>query len=153
MKCCITGHTRGIGKVFYDHFTAAGWEVVGFDRTTSLSTVVEQSAGCDLFINNAYANGDQLRLFNQLYASVGKMIVCGSVASDRPDPTLPEYSKHKKDLQDRVLDVATDRNPNNADILLLKLTSSSYQDHVTVLDTVDFWLKHPTITIIGFNII
>jgi nucleoside-diphosphate-sugar epimerase len=153
MKCCITGHTRGIGKAFYDHFTAKGWEVAGFNSSSSISYIVDQSVGCDLFINNAYANGEQLTLFNQLYASVNKMIVCGSVASDRPDPSLPEYSLHKKELQDCVIDVATDRNTNNADILLLKLTSSSYQDHKTILDTVDFWLEHPTITVIGYNIL
>jgi NAD(P)-dependent dehydrogenase (short-subunit alcohol dehydrogenase family) len=153
MKCCITGHTRGIGKAFYDHFTANGWEVVGFDRSVSISAIVNQSVGCDLFINNAYANGAQLSLFNQLYARVGKIIVCGSVASDRPDPSLLEYSLHKKQLQERVMDIATDRNTNNADILLLKLTSSSYQDHKTILDTVDFWLENPTITVIGFNIL
>jgi len=145
MKCCITGHARGIGKAFYDHFTAVGWQVVGFDKTVPLSDVIEQSTGCDLFINNAYEN--QLSLFNQLYASVGKMIVCGSVVTDLPDPSMPEYSTQKQDLETRFLEVA-DYAPSH--LLLLKLSSDVYNNSNVVLKTVDFWLETPQIKVVTF---
>jgi NAD(P)-dependent dehydrogenase (short-subunit alcohol dehydrogenase family) len=151
-KCVITGHTRGIGLSFYKHFAAKGWNVIGFNTTTGLDRVVAEAQGCDLFINNAYANGLQTSLFNQLHASVKKMIVCGSIAARYPDSKMPAYSHHKKELEDRVIDVANTRRAGQADILLLQLTSTSYADDSRVLKFIDFWLDNTGIINVGFDI-
>ena len=151
-KCVITGHTRGIGLSFYKHFVSKGWNVIGFNTSTGFDSVVEQAQGCDLFINNAYADGYQLSLFNQLYASVKKMIVCGSIAARYPDSTMPAYSHHKKELEDRVIDVANTRRTGQADIVLLQLTSTSYTNDKRVLKFIDYWLDNPEIINVGFDI-
>jgi hypothetical protein len=80
------------------------------------------------------------------------MIVCGSIASDIPDTDLPDYSRNKKELEQRVLDITNVKNKNHADILLLKLTSSSYKNTKLIIDTVNFWLEHPSIISVAYNI-
>ena len=60
---------------------------------------------------------------------------------------MPAYSQHKKELKERVLEVA---NTGKYNILLLELTGQSYNNPTLVTDTIDFWLKHPTITSMSF---
>lgn len=146
-KVCITGTTRGIGKSIAEHFKQLEWEVVELNRG---DIIVESSIGCDLFINNSYINGHQIDIFNQLYASVAKMVVMGSIASDYPDPDMPAYSEHKRVLKERVLEVANSSG-RKADILLLQLTGESYNDPVLINSTIDFWLANPTINCVAFN--
>lgn len=143
-KVCITGTTRGIGKALAEHFKQLEWEVVELNRGDE---IINSSIGCDLFINNAYLHGHQIDIFNQLYASVAKMVVMGSIAARHPDPSMPDYSQYKRDLRDRVLDVA---DTGKYKILWLELTGYSYNDPELVIDTIDFWLKHPTITSVSF---
>lgn len=56
MKCIITGHTKGIGKFLYNHFSEK-YDVLGISRTTGydlntdISKIVELSKNCDLFVN------------------------------------------------------------------------------------------------------
>jgi NADP-dependent 3-hydroxy acid dehydrogenase YdfG len=146
-KVCITGTTRGIGKTLAEHFKQSGWEVIELNRG---DVIIESAIGCDLFINNAYIEGHQIDIFNQLYASVKKMIVMGSVAADYPNPSMPVYSQHKKELKERVLDVANTPSSKNADILLLQLTGESYNDSNLIIRTIEFWLDNPKITVISF---
>jgi len=146
MKVCITGTTRGIGNVLSEHFKKLGWKVIELNRGDE---IIKSSVGCDLFINNAYINGHQIDIFNQLYASVAKMVVMGSIASDYPDPNMLGYSQHKKELKERVLEVANS-SVNKADILLLQLTGDSYNDPNLIIHTIDFWLKYPKITCVSF---
>ena len=94
----------------------------------------------------------QLELFNNLYRSVKKMIVCGSIAARYPDTDMPKYSVDKKILEDRVLDVAHNRAVGQADILLLQLTGKAYADNNTIIKLVDFWLANPSIINVGFEI-
>jgi nucleoside-diphosphate-sugar epimerase len=147
MKCCITGHTRGLGKVLNDHLVNQGWTVVGFDSRNTLTQIVEMSSGCDLFINNSYANGIQIELLNCLYNSVNKMIICGSVAADSPDSELPVYSAHKKELETKFLEVADNA---KSQMLLLKLSSDAYNNPNLVLKTIEFWLENPQIKVITY---
>ncbi len=144
-KCVITGDTRGIGKIFKDHLESKGWEVIGFNSTTGLDNVINTANGCDLFINNAYANGKQIDFLNQLYNSVGKMIVCGSVAAFYPDPKLPVYSLHKKELAERIKDLAM---PN---ILMLHLSAKGYNNKDLLLKILDLWLEYSNITEVCFD--
>jgi len=146
LKVCITGTTRGIGKTLADHFKELGWEVIECNRGDE---IIKSAVGCDLLINNAYGNGIQINIFNQLYASVAKMVVMGSIASDYPDPEMPAYSQHKKELKERVLEVANS-SVKKADILLLQLTGESYNDSSLIIRTIDFWLDTPKITCISF---
>lgn len=147
MKCCITGYTRGLGKAINDYLVAQGWTVVGFNSSTSLDRIVELSENCDLFINNAYGDGIQIELLNQLYNSVGKMIVCGSVVTDFPDSQLPVYTHHKKELEHRFLEVADHA---KSKMLLLKLSSNAYNNPELVLKTIEFWLQTPQIKVITY---
>ena len=145
-KVCITGTTRGIGRAIAEHFMQMEWEVVELNRGDEIIT---SAVGCDLFINNAYINGHQVDIFNQLYSSVSKMIVIGSIASDYPDPKMPAYSQHKKELKERVMEVANS-SIDKADILLLQLTGESYNDPDLVINTIKFWLDNPKITCVSF---
>ncbi len=144
-KCVITGDTRGIGNVFKNHLKSKGWSVIGFNRFTGLDNVVQEAIGCDLFINNAYADGKQIDFLNQLYASVDKMIICGSVAAFYPDKKMPIYSNHKKLLAERVKELAR---PN---ILILHLSAKGYNDPDTLLKVIDLWLENTCITEVGFD--
>jgi NAD(P)-dependent dehydrogenase (short-subunit alcohol dehydrogenase family) len=147
LKVCITGTTRGLGKKLSEHFEKKGYTVVGLNREDD---IVKNAIGCHLFVNNTYGNGMQIDLFNQLFASVEKMIVMGSIAAIYPDPEMPVYSQHKRELKERVLDVATSPGLEIADILLLELTGKSYNDTELVTRTIDFWLENPNITSVSF---
>ena len=144
-KCVIVGDTRGIGNIFKNHFVLKGWNVIGFNRSTGLDNLIEESLGCDLFINNAYVDGKQIDFLNQLHNSVEKMIVCGSVAAFYPDKKLPVYSYHKKLLAERVKELA------KSNILMLHLSAKGYNDTDTLLKVIDLWLENPSITEVGFD--
>jgi hypothetical protein len=139
LKVGITGTTRGLGKALHDHFVNKGCWVIAFNRGSDVSDAV----GCDLFINNTY--GIQMELLNQLYASVGKMVVMGSIVTDFPDDEMPAYTQHKTELEERVLDL------NLPNILLLKLSSTAYNDSQVVIDAIEYWLSNPLVNVISFR--
>jgi NADP-dependent 3-hydroxy acid dehydrogenase YdfG len=68
----ITGHTSGIGKGLFDHFTAMGCIVKGFSKDTGFDIsnklnqdlIISHTKDCDLFINNAYHYYAQVELMN-----------------------------------------------------------------------------------------
>lgn len=159
-RICITGHTHGIGKILFDYYLGLGWDVVGFSRSEgfdiikNFDQVVSLSKGADIFVNHTYDSTAQLDLLNALHKDVKKMIVFGSVAADFPDPNspLPDYSRDKKILETRCWELSNTKFPGYADILFLKLSSNSYKDTSMVLDTIDLWIKHPTIISVGFNV-
>ena len=144
-KVVITGHTKGIGLSFYQHFSDKGWDVIGFNTSTGLTNVIQEAKDCDLFINNAYANGKQIEFLNQLYSSAKMMIVCGSVAAFYPDAKLPVYSQHKKELAERVRDLS------RSNILMLHLSAKGYNNPCEVLKIVDIWLENQLITEVMFD--
>lgn len=147
MKCCLTGYNRGLGKIFHDYYKSIGWEVVGFNSKDSVDSIVKKSLNCDLFINNSYADGKQIEFLNQLHNFVEKMIICGSVASDFPDPLLPEYSQNKKELEKRFLEIS---DHSKSQMLLLKLSSDAYNNPKIIIDTIEFWFKNPKIKVVTF---
>jgi hypothetical protein len=139
LKVGITGTTRGLGKALHDHFVNKGCHVTAFNRDSDMSTAV----GCDLFINNAY--GIQMSILNQLYASVGKMIVMGSIVTDFPDMEIPDYTHEKTKLEERVLEL------NLPNILLLKLSSTAYNDSQVVINAIEYWLVNPLVNVVSFR--
>lgn len=139
IKVGITGTTRGLGKSLHDHFVNKGCQVIAFNRGSD----IREAVGCDLLINNTY--GMQMDILNQLYASVGKMIVMGSIVTDFPDVEMPEYTYQKTKLEERVLDL------NLPNILLLKLSSTAYNDSQVVIDAIEYWLKNPLVNVISFR--
>jgi hypothetical protein len=139
LKVGITGTTRGLGKALYDHFVNQGHHVVAFNRGTDISDAV----GCDLLINNTY--GIQMDILNQLYASVGKMVVMGSIVTDFPDVEMPDYTVQKTRLEERVLDL------NLPNILLLKLSSTAYNDSQIIINAIEYWLANPLVNVISFR--
>jgi len=150
MKCFITGHTTGLGKEFYNHFSKLGWEVdgisisTGYDIVADYSQILSKAAGCDLFINNAYADGMQLHFLEALANQVGKMIVCGSVVTEYPDPELPKYTEDKIKLEKLFLQ-------KDFIGLLLKLSGDTYNTPEVIMRVVDFWLENPEIKIVSFK--
>jgi hypothetical protein len=57
-KVAITGHLTGIGQSFYNYFkntsVVKGFDIVeGYDIGCDAEKIIEESADCDLFINNA----------------------------------------------------------------------------------------------------
>jgi hypothetical protein len=160
MKIIITGHTSGVGKALYDHFSK-GHEVIGISRATGynlltdVDKIVKLSQGCDLFINNTYANEVQLDLLEKLNDKVGMMIVMGSIAGQYHQLLQSEYSKNKLALAERCRALSTI--PGNK---ILHLQISMLEDAVSsdnlisyqeVVDTVTYWISHPRITAINFE--
>lgn len=109
MKVAITGHTKGIGKALFDHFTAGGHEVLGFSRSNGYHlpqdymNVINAAKECDVFVNNAYSRDAQALILTQLcgidWANQDKKIVniC-SMAALMPVHHQPMYAAHKAAL-------------------------------------------------------
>ena len=158
-RCCITGHTKGLGLHLYNLFVEAGWQVEGFSRTNGydlakdFDSIVEKISGCDLFINNTYADGVQIPLLKTLCTRVSNIVSCGSVASDfNNDPEYVDYSNTKQLLEYHVSDLSHIKRPDTANLLLLKLTSSSYNNPQSIFNIINCWFDNPDMTIVTFNI-
>jgi len=154
----ITGHGRGLGQAWYEHFKymeVMGLEVMGFGQINNdgwnlhehFEQVVEAADGCELFINNAYCKELQLKFLNRLHHRVGAMIISGSVAADDLADTVdyPDYGKYKKDLEQRVLELGHSKMTGSCDLLYLKLTGSAYRDTAGIVRFTDQWLQHRNI--------
>jgi short-subunit dehydrogenase len=147
----ITGYSRGLGKSLYNYYLDRGLVVVGYGRENSLNSISSKVTTCDLFIINSYADGKQIDLLNEIYNKVKKIVVMGSVVSYQPDPLLPEYSKNKKILTERIRELQRNKLPNCADILLLQLSAKSYNQPNLILKMIDIWLLNNTICEISFD--
>lgn len=171
-KIIITGHTRGIGKAIYDKFKEISCrEIVGMSRTNGydleqdFDKIVAEAEGCEIFINNAYCEQQQLRLVEALKDKVDMMIVMGSVSRLYPELIPTEYVANKQALAEacRLISV----NPNGIPLLHLDLSfiegttadpndpavfvsdyTTSYED---IVDTIIFWAGKPSIRQIEFR--
>lgn len=161
MRCVITGHTTGIGKILYTHFVNLGWTVTGISRSTGfdlekdLDFIVESSYNCDLFINNACVKDAQIKLLNKLHDRVGKMIVMGSIASDYPEQ-FGEYGINKAELEDACKKL---NQLPGVNILYLKITmleDATSTDcpikYADVLDSITWAIKNNAVTQIDFGL-
>lgn len=115
MKVAITGHTRGIGKAFYDNYASKGHECLGFSTSNGYDIsnpedrqrIVNESKDAVMFINNActYIDDSQFLMLQEIYDSwVGedKLIVnMSSRITDwvfTPSDTLYEIREQKAKL-------------------------------------------------------
>lgn len=142
MKCCITGTSRGIGKVFREYFLKKGWSVISFNKQNSLEEIIFQSQDCDLFINNAYDKDLQMHLIKQL--STKPMIICGSIVTDYPDDEMKEYTQYKIDLENYF------KQNIDKQMLLLKISGYAYNNPELLINSIEFWLNNPTVRVISF---
>lgn len=171
-KIIITGHTGGLGKAIYDKFTQESCrEIIGMSRSNGydiekdFDKIVEESKGAELFINNAYRDKQQLKLFNALKDKVDMMVVMGSVSRHYPELVPTDYVQDKQELAEacRLESI----NPNGIPILHLDLSflegtqvnsddptafTSDYNTPLEdVVDTIIFWAQKPTIRQIEFR--
>ena len=171
-KIVITGHTRGIGKAIYDKFTEVSChEIVGISRSNGydidadFDKVVAEATGAEIFINNAYRDQQQLKLFHALKDKVDMMVVMGSVSRHYPELIPTDYVHDKQALAEacRLESI----NPNGIPILHLDLsfiegTEINYDDPTAfnsdyntsfedIVDTIIFWTQKPSIRQVEFR--
>lgn len=171
-KIVITGHTKGVGKAIYDRFNEISCrEIVGMSRSNGydiendFDRIVEESTGAELFINNAYRDSQQLKLFLALKNKVDMMVVMGSVSRFYPDLIPTDYVNNKQILAEacRVESI----NPLGIPILHLDLSfiegteingldptafKSDYNvSKCDIVDTIIFWAQKPCIRQIEFR--
>ena len=171
MEIVITGHTSGIGKALYDHFINNGDNVIGLSRTNGydiehdFDNVVTSIAGCNLFINNAYRDQQQLKLFNALKGKVDKIVCMGSISRLYPELIPTDYVTDKQELYNACR--LHNLTPNSAPALHLDLsfiehtnveandpTSFTSDNHITfaqIISAIDYWLLNPVITNMEFK--
>ncbi len=171
-KIVITGHTSGVGKAIYDKFTEVSCrEIVGMSRSNGydiekdFDRIVEEAAGAELFINNAYRDRQQLKLFHALKNKVDMMVVMGSVSRFYPEMIPTQYVHDKQELAEacRLESI----NPAGIPILHLDLSfiegtvvdtdqptafTSDYNTPVDdIVDTIIFWAQKPSIRQVEFR--
>lgn len=171
-KIVITGHTRGLGKAIYDKFTEISCREIigmsrsnGYDLDADFDKIVKEATGAELFINNAYRDGQQLKLFHALKNKVDMMIVMGSVSRFYPELIPTDYVHDKQSLAEacRLESIK----PNGIPILHLDLgflegttverddPTAFTSDYTTpledVVDTIIFWAQKPAIRQVEFR--
>jgi hypothetical protein len=172
-KIVITGHTSGIGKSIYDRFKEISCrEIIGMSRSNGydiekdFDRIVEEASGAELFINNAYRDQQQLKLFHALKKKVDMMVVMGSVSRFYPEMIPTQYVHDKQELAEacRLESI----NPNGIPVLHLDLgfiegttidnadpSTAFVSDYNTpkddIVDTIIFWAQKPTIRQVEFR--
>lgn len=171
-KIVITGHTSGIGKAIYDKFNEISCrEIVGMSRSNGydiekdFDKIVEEATGAEFFINNAYRDEQQLKLFHALKDKVDMMVVMGSVSRHYPELIPTDYVHDKQALAEacRLESI----NPNGIPILHLDLSFiegtsvegddpyafvSDYNTPLEdIVDTIIFWAQKPSIRQVEFR--
>lgn len=171
-KIVITGHTNGIGKAIHDKFKEISCrEIVGMSRSNGydlekdFDKIVEEASGAEMFINNAYRDQQQLKLFNALKDKVDMMVVMGSVSRFYPELIPTQYVHDKQALAEACR--LESLKPNGIPILHLDLsfiegtvtspndptafTSDYNTSKEDIVDTIIFWAQKPSIRQIEFR--
>lgn len=122
MKIAITGHTSGIGRALFQHYTKK-YEVTGFSKSNGydlsitsqrLKVIETISKNATVFINNAYtsrARSAQIELLRGVYDNwrydETKIIIVNSSLSfvfekwNKPIEKMKEYTSSKIALNDQ----------------------------------------------------
>lgn len=171
-RIVITGHTQGLGKAIYDKFKEISCrEIVGMSRSNGydidkdFDRIVEEATGAELFINNAYRDQQQLKLFHALKDKVDMMVVMGSVSRFYPELIPTQYVHDKQQLAEACR--LESLKPNGIPILHLDLsfidgtiindndptafTSDYNTSKDDIVDTIIFWAQKPCIRQIEFR--
>jgi hypothetical protein len=173
MKCIITGHSSGVGQSLYEHFLSQGWEVVGMSRSngynivTDRDRIIQESIGCDLFINNASDGTAQLELLQSLCTKVPKIITLGSAGTDFGDIWNKQYNINKTELEQVCRLISLSPRDDISKLLLIKLSfaETTYSREKTnrigsdctvsykeIANIIDFWLSNPKIRQVDFEV-
>jgi hypothetical protein len=109
LKVSITGHTSGIGKHLYESLD----NTIGFSRSNgfdienenNLDKIYELSKDCHVFINNAYFQDAQLKLFNKFYKNwrYKEKTIINIVSKTIYSKLNDEYTLFKKELSQNVI--------------------------------------------------
>lgn len=72
LKIAITGHSKGIGKSIFDllnkeHNCIGFSRSNGYDISIDAERIIDSAKECDVFINNAYKDLNQVVLFDKLF--------------------------------------------------------------------------------------
>ena len=171
-KIVITGHTSGIGKAIFDKFTEVSCHDIigmsrsnGYDIDKDFDKVVEEATGAEIFINNAYRDSQQLKLFHALKDKVDSIVVMGSVSRHYPELIPTDYVHDKQALAEacRLESI----NPDGIPVLHLDLgflegteiddnePTAFKSDYNTpledIVETIIFWARTPTIRQVEFK--
>lgn len=158
MKIAITGHTSGLGKAFYEHFSNKGYNVIGMSRSNGytipddLEKIIEIAETSDVFFNNAHVGTSQAEFIKRLFRKT-KIITSGSMAADYQEDNNPYY-KEKLEIE-KVHKVCKEF--TKTPILLLKMGYlENYTDRISIpysqiINSVEFWFDNPRISMIEFN--
>lgn len=107
LKIAITGHTKGIGKAIAD--ALHGHTVIGFSRSngynisSDVKRIAQESRECDVFINNAYYDFAQCDLLDEMFSlwkNNSKTIININSRSIYGYDNSHIYSGSKKELRD-----------------------------------------------------
>jgi hypothetical protein len=151
MKIAITGHTSGLGKFLFKKYSPLH-DCIGFSRSNGFDlekdydVIAKQIKSCDLFINNSFATGAQMKYLQSCLEI--KQVVMGSIAARNPNPDMPYYCIEKKKIEEYFLKNCTH---TKKDYLYLQLTGASYKQYTLIYNTIEFWLKNRSINFIGFQ--
>jgi len=157
MKIAITGHTSGLGRAFYDHFSK-DHEVIGlsrsngYDITKNQDRIIDAVKDCKLFFNNAYSGIFQGTLITRLHNRL-PIVTSGSMGADYAHLDN-QYYRDKRTIEKVHKFVAKNR---QYPLLLLKMgylenyADKNYIRYSEVISAVEFWIQNPRITLIEFN--
>jgi NAD(P)-dependent dehydrogenase (short-subunit alcohol dehydrogenase family) len=155
MKVYILGASRGLGYELGELFKVDGHQVIEIDRSTGVDiktdyqNFLQNIETNSLVIINAYANGSQIAILEQLINRKNKVVVMGSIAARYRDSSMPAYSKHKKDLEDYFMHQAIET--KESDLLILNLTGKSYLNSKLIYNSINFWLLNTDIIAFSYR--
>ena len=147
MKFYILGSNSGLGLYLRKEFNCKNFDRP-YDLAKDIDTIVEKIESDSIVIINAHADGRQIKYVEALKDRC-RLVVCGSIASQKKDFNMPMYSQQKEKLEEYVLEMSLH---NKLPMRYLRLTSSSYKDYKMIANTIKFWLDNPDFTFAGYNI-
>ena len=158
MRIAITGHTNGLGKAFFEHFSVQGHDVIGMSRSTGYdvvdtrSSIVEIAKTCDLFFNNVHHATTQAEYIKELCNST-KLITSGSMGADYAHTGNLYYAEKL------IIQQAHRAAQQSCQFPILLLKMGYLENHPEkrpiryneICNAVDFWLLNPRCTMIEFG--
>lgn len=147
MKFYIVGSNSGLGLHLRREFNCVNFDRP-YDIAKDMDTIVDKIESDSVVILNAHADGNQIKYVEALKDRC-RLVVCGSIASQKKDFSMPTYSQQKQILEEYVLEQSLH---NKMPMLYLRLTSSSYRNYNLISNTIRFWLDNPDFTFAGYNI-